>query len=109
VSRWKVRPRSPVYRIRDSECRFLENHFFPADSDVSDGKRTCSAIVRASRVKEVVANAAQCLQGIESMMVAQDLLSQPHGLNIPLLDVDEIVAGPKSARTNDRGSLFKTR
>ena len=61
----EVRPRSPVYRIRESECRSLENQFVcHVDSDVSDGKRTCSAIVRASRVKEVVANAAQCHQGM---------------------------------------------
>lgn len=46
---------------------------------------------------------------VERMMVAQDLFIATARLNIPSLDVDEIVAGPKSARTNDRRSLFKTR
>jgi hypothetical protein len=61
----EVLPRSPVYRIKRIECRSLENQFIcHADSDVSDGKRTRSTIVRASRVNEVVANAAQCHQGM---------------------------------------------
>ena len=60
----EVRPRSPVYRIRESSVALSGTNCWHADSDVSDGKRTCSAIVRASRVKEVVANAAQCHQGM---------------------------------------------
>jgi hypothetical protein len=39
-------------------------------------------------------------ENVESMMVAQDLYRNHTGSNILRLDVDEIVAGPKSARTN---------
>src|ERR1051325_11426938 len=47
-------------------------------------------------------------RNVESMMVAQDPLSQSHGgSNIPRLDVDEIVARPPSARKNHRRSLSR--
>jgi hypothetical protein len=47
------------------------------------------------------------LGNVESMMVAQDLLSYPHGLNTLRFNVDEIVLGPEARRTHDMPSLVK--